>query len=195
LGQQPISTNIPVILLTSAANLSVGIQEPNVADRMVKPVKQVDLRETILKVQGTWQQNAQSQETQATPTVQHAHRILLAEDNPVNQKLAMRLLEKAGYQVSLASNGEEVLAKMKTNTFDAILMDIQMPQMGGIEATEIIRQNETNTDKRLPIIALTAHALNGDKERFLDAGMDAYVAKPIQREQLFKTLSEYLPTT
>lgn len=194
LGQQPISANIPVILLTSAANLSAGIQEPNVADRMVKPVKQIDLRETILKVHGTWQQNTPSQETQTTTPVQSSHRILLAEDNPVNQKLAMRLLEKAGYQVSLATNGEEVLEKVKTNTFDAILMDIQMPQMGGIEATQIIRQNETSTDKRLPIIALTAHALNGDKERFLDAGMDAYVAKPIQREQLFKTLSEHLPT-
>ena len=191
----PASQNIPIILLTSAANLSTGIQEPNVADRMSKPIKQLELRDAILQVMGTRKQKAPAHHNTTQSAPPNPHHILIAEDNPVNQRLATRLLEKAGYQTTVAETGLEAVEKFNTHTFDAILMDIQMPEMGGIEATQIIREKEQATNKRIPIIALTAHALSGDKERFLEAGMDAYVAKPIKRALLFETLSNHLPQT
>ncbi len=118
--------------------------------------------------------------------------ILLVEDNPINQKLATRLLEKAGHTVTLAGNGREALAFLGSATFDVVLMDVQMPEMDGLEATQEIRRQEAGSLRRLPIVALTAHALVGDRERCLEAGMDAYVSKPVQSQYLFQTLAEVL---
>ena len=106
-------------------------------------------------------------------------RILLAEDNPVNQRVAARLLEKRGHQVALAANGREALAWLDRERFDLILMDVQMPELDGIETTAIIREREQREGGRIPIVALTAHAMQGDRERCIDAGMDNYVNKPI----------------
>ncbi|HEX4950026.1 MAG TPA: response regulator, partial [Blastocatellia bacterium] len=129
---------------------------------------------------------------EATPS----YRILLAEDNPVNQKLMVRLLKKQGHSVCVVNHGGEALAALAQTPFDLILMDVQMPTMDGFEATAQIRQQETTTGHHIPIIALTAHAMTGDRERCLQAGMDAYLTKPINREALEQVLARIMtPTT
>ena len=115
-------------------------------------------------------------------------RLLLAEDNPVNQRLAVRLLEKQGHQVVVAGNGREALAALDGQPFDVVLMDVQMPEMDGFEATAAIRAREPAPAPHIPIIAMTAHAMKGDRERCLEAGMDGYVSKPIRPQELFEVL-------
>ena len=117
----------------------------------------------------------------AAPTLS----LLLAEDNPVNQNLALRLLVKRGHMVVAAANGKEAVAAFEQRPFDAVLMDIQMPEMSGFEATAAIRARELGTGTRIRIIAMTAHAMSGDRERCLAAGMDDYIAKPIRSAELF----------
>jgi PAS domain S-box-containing protein len=115
-------------------------------------------------------------------------RVLLAEDNQVNQRLALHLLERLGHRVELAKNGAEAVALFEESTFDLVLMDIQMPQVGGEEATRRIRAIEAERGGHIPIVAMTAHAMTGDRERFLAAGMDEYVSKPINQERLREVL-------
>jgi PAS domain S-box-containing protein len=121
-------------------------------------------------------------------------RILLAEDNLVNQKVAVGMLTMAGHRVVVANNGKEAVTAFGLDPFDVVLMDVQMPEMDGLEATAAIRRIEAGTGRHVPIIALTAHAMKGDRERFLAAGMDAYLTKPIGREALSRTLAECLPS-
>jgi PAS domain S-box-containing protein len=115
-------------------------------------------------------------------------RILLAEDSLVNQKLAVGLLEKRGHEVTVVGNGKQALEAALHGQFDLVLMDVQMPEMDGLEATAIIRKDELNTERHLPIIAMTAYAMKGDRRRCLEAGMDSYVAKPIRANELFATI-------
>ena len=115
--------------------------------------------------------------------------ILLAEDNAVNRKLAVTILEKAGYNVTVATNGKEAVELASAESVDLILMDIQMPIMSGEEATKALREKETTLKDRIPIIALTAHAMTGDREKYLSLGMDGYVAKPIRRQELFNEIN------
>jgi CheY-like chemotaxis protein/HPt (histidine-containing phosphotransfer) domain-containing protein len=115
--------------------------------------------------------------------------ILVGEDNAVNQKLAVALLEKAGHRVSLAANGAEVVTMWRKGDFDLILMDVQMPEMDGLEATRQIRQEEQMTARHVPIVATTAHAMGGDSERCLVAGMDDYLSKPVHRQELLAVLA------
>jgi CheY-like chemotaxis protein len=115
-------------------------------------------------------------------------RILVAEDNLINQKIAARLLEKVGHEVTVASDGREALAAWHKQTFDLVLMDIQMPHLNGFECTAAIRAAEEPGARRVPIIALTAHALNGYDRRCLEAGMDGYVSKPMRVEELLATI-------
>jgi CheY-like chemotaxis protein len=119
-------------------------------------------------------------------------RILLVEDNAVNQALALRLLQKRGYIVAVAGNGRQALAALEKEEFELVLMDVQMPEMDGFEATTAIREREQSSGRHIPIIAMTAHALKGDKERCLSAGMDAYTSKPIRPSELFATIEEIL---
>ena len=116
-------------------------------------------------------------------------RILLAEDNAINQKLAILLLEKKGWCVTAVSDGKKALQTLESESFDLILMDVQMPKMGGFEATKAIRKKENGTGAHIPIIAMTAHAMKGDKEKCLKAGMDDYVAKPINASKLYTTIN------
>jgi len=115
-------------------------------------------------------------------------RILVAEDNLVNQKLAACLLEKKGYNVTFAGNGLEALAKLEKQRYDLILMDVQMPEMGGLETTRRIRERELTSGEHIPIVAMTANAIKGDRERCLESGMDDYVSKPVLPEELFQAI-------
>jgi two-component system sensor histidine kinase/response regulator len=119
-------------------------------------------------------------------------RILLVEDNVINQKVASLMLKKNGHVVVTVNNGREAMETLADQDFDAVLMDVQMPVMDGLQTTAAIRAGEEGTDRHLPILAVTAHALHGDRERCLGAGMDGYLAKPIQSAQLLQALAEVL---
>ena len=119
-------------------------------------------------------------------------RVLVAEDNAVNQRLASRLLEKRGHRVTVMVNGRNALEALANQTFDLVLMDLQMPEMDGFEATAAIREREKDNGGHIPIIALTAHAMKGDMERCLAAGMDGYLSKPIRPQELDDLLEKYL---
>jgi CheY-like chemotaxis protein len=116
-------------------------------------------------------------------------RVLLVEDNPVNQQFALRVLQKQGHSVVVAGNGKEALSALAEGRFDVVLMDVQMPEMDGLQATAAIRARERGTGRRIPIVALTAQAMDGDRERCLAAGMDAYVAKPVRGTQLVRAVA------
>jgi len=122
-------------------------------------------------------------------------RVLLAEDNAVNQKIATRVLEKHGHHVTVAGDGRLALAALDRATFDVVLMDVQMPEMDGFEATAAIRGRERETGNHLPIIAMTAHAMPGDRERCIAAGMDSYIAKPLKAAELIELLEKFADAT
>lgn len=117
-------------------------------------------------------------------------RILVVEDNHVNQKVVTTVLRKRGFAIELANDGREALAKLESSNFDLILMDVQMPVLDGLDATRLIRRNERW--KFLPIIAMTAHAMKGDRERCLQAGMTGYISKPVHPSHLLRTIEEHL---
>ena len=117
-------------------------------------------------------------------------KILLAEDHPVNQKVAVHMLEKMGHSVVVAGDGRKALAALQNNVFDLVLMDVQMPEMDGFETVRAIRSREEGAGTHMPVIALTAHAMKGDRERCLEAGFDDYLSKPIRAEELRRTLGE-----
>ena len=161
---------------------------------MSKPVKRSELLHAIL----TAIEHEPAERTQRSGKNRpHFHssirnvQILLAEDNAVNQKLAVRLLEKRGHDVVVAGNGKEALDALGKHKFDIILMDVQMPEMDGFETTQTIRRHEQESGQRIPIIAMTAHAMKGDRERCLDAGMDGYLSKPLQPNELFETVESF----
>jgi CheY-like chemotaxis protein len=118
-------------------------------------------------------------------------RVLLAEDNPINQRLTVRLLEKNGHSVKVACDGHQALEQWQRGKFDLILMDVQMPELDGLEVTAAIRKLEGNSGSHVPIIAMTAHALTGDRQRCLAAGMDGYIAKPFQLQEMLKIVSGF----
>jgi two-component system sensor histidine kinase/response regulator len=133
------------------------------------------------------------QRTARKSTFLQSLRVLLTEDNPINQRVASRLLEREGHSVFIASNGVEALRACEEHTFDLILMDVQMPQMDGLQATSEIRKREKGKGTHIPIIAMTAHAMADDRDRCLAAGMDAYLSKPIDTTFLFATIEKYCP--
>jgi CheY-like chemotaxis protein/HPt (histidine-containing phosphotransfer) domain-containing protein len=121
--------------------------------------------------------------------------VLVADDTPVNQTLALNLLERAGHRVTLVDNGAEAVAKWRQHRYDLILMDVQMPELDGLEATRQIRAEEKASGQHVPIVAVTAHAMAGDRDRCLTAGMDDYIGKPIQRQQLLAMLARRVQPT
>jgi two-component system, sensor histidine kinase and response regulator len=195
--KQAVFSNLAIMMFSSAGTRGDGArcQELGVSAYLLKPVRQLDLRAAILRVLGAGPKENAPLVTRYTlnqiPPPSRPLRILLAEDNPVNQRLALRLLEKRGHQVTLAGNGKEAVAEMEKRDFDLVLMDLQMPEMDGFEATAALRGREKETGGHLPVIALTAHALQGDRERCLEAGMDGYLAKPIRAQELDAALLTY----
>ena len=161
-----------------------------VAAYLLKPVKQSELLEAVMMALGitTWEDEKAGPAPQLRPPQTSPLRILLAEDSLVNQKLATGLLSRQGHSVTVASNGKEALAALELQQFDLMIMDVQMPEMDGLETTAAIRARERKTGGHLPIIAMTAHALQGDRERCLAAGMDRYVTKPIRAKQLYEVI-------
>jgi CheY-like chemotaxis protein len=120
------------------------------------------------------------------------YRILIAEDNLVNQRVAIYMLEKQGHQVKGVMNGEEALDALEKGNFELILMDVQMPKMDGFKATQLIRRKEQETGLHIPIIAMTAHAMKGDREKCLEVGMDEYLSKPLNAKQLTETIARVM---
>ncbi len=151
---------------------------------LMKPIKQSELFDALVAALGI--AAPEEAETTVPPTSKAAERlkILLAEDSLVNQKLAATMLGKRGHDVVVVNSGREALAAFESQDFDVVLMDVQMPDMDGFEATAAIRRQERHSGRHIPIIAMTAHALKGDRERCIEAGMDGYVAKPVHAEQL-----------
>jgi CheY-like chemotaxis protein len=121
--------------------------------------------------------------------------ILIVEDNIINQKVACRMLQNAGFDVTVASNGSEALARIRETAPDLVLMDLQMPVMDGFEATAALRKRERQTGIRIPIVALTANAMKGDREKCLEIGMDGYVSKPINKQMLMEEIGRLLPVS
>ncbi len=187
---------VTIMMLTSAGHLgdAARCRELGISAYMVKPIRQTQLLEGICQIlnKASAAKNMPLVTRHTLHENKHRSRVLLAEDNAVNQTLALRLLEKHGYSVIVASNGAEAVAAFENDRFDVVLMDIQMPEMDGFEATAAIRAKEKLTGGHVPIVAMTAHALKGDQERCISAGMDAYVSKPIRTSELFSTLESML---
>jgi CheY-like chemotaxis protein len=182
-----------VIMLTSAGQPrdAQRCRELGLAGYVTKPVGQSELLDVISGALGrtagrTLQRGSES--SAPLPPAKCGLNILLAEDNIVNQKLAVLLLERRGHRVTVVGNGNEALAAHKTQEFDACLMDIQMPELNGLETTATIRSRENGTWRHLPIIAMTAHAIKGDREICLRTGMDAYLSKPVRADELFHAI-------
>jgi signal transduction histidine kinase/CheY-like chemotaxis protein/ligand-binding sensor domain-containing protein len=190
LRQDPLYAGPAIVMLTSASQRgdSLRCRELGLAAHLTKPVSSGDLRQLICRVL-----NRNAEEPPAKPATEGlpepspgaGRRILLAEDNPVNQIVAARLLEKRGHHVTVAANGREAVAAVERERFDLVLMDVQMPEMDGFEATAAIRQAETGAGGHLPIFAMTARAMKGDAERCAAAGMDGYLSKPIRPPDLY----------
>jgi two-component system sensor histidine kinase/response regulator len=183
-----------VLMLTSAGQRgdAARCRQLGLEGYLPKPVGQSELLDAVLRVAG-------SKRLAAKPALVTRHslreegrslRILLAEDSDVNQFLASRVLEKHGHVVVTAGNGRAALVQLEKSNFDVVLMDIQMPEMDGFEATAAIRKEEESSGKHLPIIAMTAHAMEGDRERCLAAGMDGYIAKPLKIDDLIRTIEK-----
>ena len=207
ISRNPMFRNLKLILLTSAGQYegAASLRSMGVAACLTKPLKQSELLDAIVKVLGaTSQAKLPTRRDGAFRSrripyrirkVRHPLCILVAEDNPVNQELVLELLKKRGHVAVVAEDGQRALSALQSGSFDVALMDVQMPKMSGIEATRAIREAEKATGAHVPILAMTAHAMKGDRERCLAAGMDAYVSKPIQAEELFRTVEGLIPRT
>ncbi|WP_169333579.1 hybrid sensor histidine kinase/response regulator [Leeia oryzae] len=189
----------PIIMLTSTDRSEDRLQarQLGVAAYLLKPINGTDLLncivQTIKPAHAIQPGAALSPRPLSAPGSTHSLQILLAEDNPVNQHLAIRLFEKLGHQLEVVDNGLAALDAIARQPFDIVFMDIQMPELDGLEATRRLRAREHASGRHTPVIAMTAHAMQGDRERCLDAGMDNYLAKPIRIEELKTILMEYTP--
>jgi signal transduction histidine kinase/CheY-like chemotaxis protein len=195
LRQSATCAATPMLLLTSADQPQDSAHATVVNGFLVKPVGQHALLEAIRAAIGSRGSRDQEPAAPAVTPMRAARRlrVLVAEDNPVNQKLAQHLLERRGHTPILVANGREACDTMLRDSFDLVLMDLQMPEMDGFEATAMIRTRERETcSARVPIIALTAHAMQGDRQRCLDADMDGYVAKPVKPVELFEVIDRVM---
>jgi len=184
----------PILMLSSATDLGdpERCREAGVSAYLMKPVKQSDLHDALVRSIGAASLLAEPAARVPDVPARESLRVLLAEDNPVNQHLALRFLEKAGHRPLLARNGREAVAAIERESFDLVLMDVQMPEMSGLEATAVIREREKKTGRHLPIVAVTAHAVKGDRERCFAAGVDGYVPKPLRPADLEAEMARVL---
>jgi two-component system, sensor histidine kinase and response regulator len=199
LKQNTSASTSTIMMLTSGGQRGDAQRcgELGIAAYLLKPVRQTELREAIIQVLSS------RRDTELLPMVTRYSlretadatrtlHILLAEDNLVNQKLATRMLEKRNHSVVVASNGKEALAALAATSFDLVLMDVQMPEMDGLEAVAALRQLELSTGRHQHVVAMTALAMTGDRERCIAAGMDGYLSKPIRPQQLDEVLDASL---
>lgn len=196
--EKPGMAPATIMMLTSGGQLGDArrCEELGVAAHLLKPVRQAELRDALIRALrgpagsrttiGPAGNQPLAVRSESTPL-----RVLLAEDNGVNQLLAVRLLEKRGHSVTVTSNGREALDALASASYDLVLMDVQMPEMSGIEATMELREREKLTGRHQPVVALTAMVIKGDKEKCLVAGMDGYLSKPIRQQELDEILDSY----
>jgi signal transduction histidine kinase/CheY-like chemotaxis protein/HPt (histidine-containing phosphotransfer) domain-containing protein len=192
--------SVTIMMLTSVDQGGglVRCRDLKIDAHLVKPISPTELLEAIVRAL----QLAPPEPSKPSPRMASASqvrhrgfRVLLAEDNAINQMVAVAMLKQQGYLVEVVGNGKEALSALEKQDFDLVLMDVQMPLMDGFEATAALREREKQCGGHLPVVALTAHAMKGDHERCLAAGMDGYISKPIQAEQLLRSISELLPAT
>ncbi|NNM26689.1 MAG: response regulator, partial [Phycisphaerales bacterium] len=185
-----------MIMVSSAAQASDAqrCREVGIDRYLTKPVVHSDLSEAIIDVMGvvSARGRAAGEDADGETNGRGRLRILLAEDGLVNQKVAVVLLGKLGHDVTVVDNGKRALEAVDAEPFDLVLMDMQMPIMDGLEATRQIRERERSTGRHLPIVAMTAAAMKGDRERCLDAGMDAYLSKPFQQREVVAVLESFV---
>ena len=191
-------TNTVILMLTSGdrGDDIARCKQLGIATYLTKPVRRAELRMAIISAIAGRSPRAHAATSNTGTSTQEAKaacslRILLTEDNIVNQRVALRILEKAGHRVTIAENGRVALSLLGEKPFDLILMDVQMPEMDGFKATALIRALEKDTGRHIPIIAMTAHAMAGDRERCLAAGMDSYISKPVTASALLELVTQF----
>ena len=195
--QSPVTRDTILVLLTSTGKRgdAARMEALGCAGYLLKPIKRRELSEVIMAVLG--QSRGKAPDSRPRLVTRHTlselkdMRILLAEDNPINRKLAVTLLARAGYAVETVENGAQAVDALKKGRYSLVLMDVQMPEMDGLQATERIRAEE-GEHSHIPIIAMTAHAMKGDRERCLAAGMDDYLSKPLQTKDLFDAMERWM---
>jgi CheY-like chemotaxis protein len=191
-----ISCEAIIVMLTSSERIAnaARCRQHGISHCMIKPIGNTELLGVIQKVLGIAKPAERPEAIpQIVPPSHRSLHILVAEDNPVNQKLAGAMLKKMGHQVTLATDGAEALDKWTRAHFDMIFMDVQMPEMDGFETTRKIRSRESNLQSHIPIVAMTANAMSGDRERCVASGMDDYISKPISRRALTEAIERVAP--
>jgi two-component system sensor histidine kinase/response regulator len=194
--QEPKLSTAKIMMLTSAGQRgdAARCEELGISAYAMKPVRQSELQNVISRLLAE-RDTAPLITRYSIANGQNAAvslRVLVAEDYAVNQKLVARLLEKRGHCVNVVANGREALRALEQGTYDLVLMDMQMPEMDGFEATDELRKREKQTGLHTPVVALTAHAMKGDRERCLAAEMDGYLSKPIRAQELYELLENYV---
>jgi len=196
--KEPQLSSVMVMMLTSAGQRgeAARCRELGIAAYLLKPIRKSELLSAILTVlgQGSDQSSSDLVTRYNSRSTARSLRILVAEDNPVNQAVVVRMLEKMGHTLTIAHNGNQALSMLGSAVFDLVLMDVQMPEMDGLTATRRIRENEKATGSHIPIVAMTAHAMKGDRERCLQAGMDGYITKPLSSHGIEETIADILGT-
>jgi signal transduction histidine kinase/CheY-like chemotaxis protein len=202
--QDPALSPVKAVILTSYGQIgdSTRCKDLGLDGYLIKPIGQSELLQAIRTVFGYEVSSDSSEETGALSvdsikSMRCYLRILLTEDNPINQAVAKSILTKEGHHVTIANNGREALEQLALNAFDLVLMDVQMPEMDGFQATRMIRESEaeSGSGRHIPIIAVTAGAIKGDRERCIEAGMDQYVSKPFQRQELLDAIASLCPVS
>ncbi|MBW2192914.1 MAG: response regulator, partial [Deltaproteobacteria bacterium] len=186
-NQNRVDGHVIMMLTFSSLRLQTDLHDLGVRASITKPIRPSDLMNAIITALDTTPPPTEAPDKK----IEREHlplKILVAEDTPFNQKFILRLLTRWGYQGVIAENGRDAVEALTKDSFDLVFMDVQMPEMDGFEATEAIRESEKQTGQHIPIIAMTAHAMKGDRERCIESGMDDYISKPISSGSLFEKI-------